>query len=112
MIKSAIFNKRAWLQSASYTTATDKQRILTWTDSKEIWISLRPLSGSESVQANQLAVTLTHEIKTRYNNGPITTGQRFRIGNRIFDIDSIFDEDEKHVVLVAKVFETKGDANG
>lgn len=105
-------NKRAYIQTASYTTASDKQRILSWNDSKEVWISLRPLSGSESVQANQLAVTLTHEIKTRYANGPITTGQRFRIGTRIFDIDSIYDENEKHEYLVAKVYESKGDTNG
>ncbi len=54
---------------------------------------IRPLAGSETVEADRLAGTVSHEIALRYRPG-VLPAMRFRDGVRVFHIVSVLDVDE------------------
>jgi SPP1 family predicted phage head-tail adaptor len=56
---------------------------------------LRPLAGSETVEADRLAGTVTHEITLRYRSG-VVPAMRFRELARVFHIVSVINVDERN----------------
>jgi SPP1 family predicted phage head-tail adaptor len=69
-----------------------------WTELAELWAAITPTDGSESVEADRLAGTVTHEIVLRYRVG-VTPSMRFRVGTRVFQILSAIDWGERGVWL-------------
>jgi SPP1 family predicted phage head-tail adaptor len=63
-----------------------------------IHADLKPLSGRQLEHAQSIAASVSHLVTMRYNEG-ITQGQRLRLGNRIFQINAVIDEQEMHVKL-------------
>jgi SPP1 family predicted phage head-tail adaptor len=62
--------------------------------------SIEPLSGEERLEAGQLETALTHRIRTRFIPG-VKPHWRVRYidryaGERVFDIDSVIDPEERH----------------
>jgi SPP1 family predicted phage head-tail adaptor len=56
---------------------------------------LRPLAGSETVEADRLAGTVTHEITLCYRSG-VVPAMRFRELARMFHIVSVINVDERN----------------
>ncbi len=65
-----------------------------WTEVAELWAAIRPIDGSEAVEADRLAGRVTHEIALRYRGG-VVPAMRFRMGARAFAILSVIDQDER-----------------
>jgi SPP1 family predicted phage head-tail adaptor len=62
--------------------------------------AIEPLSGNELLEAEQLEAQLTHRIRTRFIPG-VKPHWRVRYidkhaGERVFDIDSVIDPEERH----------------
>jgi SPP1 family predicted phage head-tail adaptor len=72
--------------------------IETWGAVAELSAVLRPVSGSESVEADRIAGKVTHEIVLRYRDG-VRPAMRFRKGARLFHIVSAIDVDERNAWL-------------
>lgn len=66
-----------------------------WTDFATVYARVAPLAGRELVQAQQVNDELTHAITMRYYPG-VSSKMRVKYGVRIFLIESIVDEDERH----------------
>jgi SPP1 family predicted phage head-tail adaptor len=81
--------------------------IVTWTPVAEVWAAITPRAGRETAEADGLMGRVTHAITIRHR-GDVTPRQRFRKGDRIFDITSVIDADEAHRFLTCLVEERLG----
>ncbi|MGH6826423.1 phage head closure protein [Methyloceanibacter sp.] len=66
----------------------------TWVTVATLSADLQPISGSETVEADRLAGTVTHEVVLRYRAG-VVPAMRFRKGARIFLIIAVIDVEER-----------------
>ncbi len=66
-----------------------------WVEVATLSADLRPIAGSETVEADRLAGRVSHEVALRYRAG-VQPAMRFRQGARVFHIVSVIDVDERH----------------
>lgn len=66
----------------------------TWVAVATVFAALRPVGGSEAVEAGRLAGRVSHEVTLRYRAG-VTPAMRFRQGARVFHILAAIDEGER-----------------
>ncbi len=64
----------------------------------ELWGAVRPVSGSETVEADGLKGRVSHEIWLRYHTG-VAPEMRFALGARVFEIRAVLDVGERHRFL-------------
>lgn len=65
-----------------------------WAVEATVWGRLRPLSGGEATESGRLVGRHAYEITIRYLGG-IDPSMRFRMGGRIFEIESIENAGER-----------------
>lgn len=66
----------------------------TWGQVAEVWAALRPMTGSEIVEAHRLAGRVTHEVVIRHRVG-VEPSMRFVLGARVFDIKAAINVSER-----------------
>jgi SPP1 family predicted phage head-tail adaptor len=66
----------------------------TWSELAELWAELRPIGGSEAVESDRLAGSITHEVHLRYRPD-VQPAMRFREGTRVFHILAVIDVEER-----------------
>lgn len=71
----------------------------TWEPFCYVWASIEPLSGREYFAAAQAQSSVTHKITIRYRAG-IRVHYRAMWNNRIFDIQSILNREERNIELI------------
>lgn len=98
---------RLALEEAAATPDGAGGAIVSWSPVAEVWAAIRPRSGTERVEADGLMGRVTHEITIRYRPD-VAPRQRFRQGDRIFDITSVIDAEEAHRFLTCLVEERLG----
>lgn len=69
--------------------------IESWVAVTELWADVRPVGGSESVEADRIAGRVTHEVSLRYRPG-VQAAMRFRKGARLFHIVTVINSDERN----------------
>ena len=79
-----------------------------WVDEKTVWASIEPLRGEERFLAQQVTASTTTKIVMRYR--PLSTDQRIKHGETIYDIQSVIDPEKRHEML--EVMCTEGLTNG
>jgi len=67
----------------------------TWQDIATVWASIEPLRGREYFDSQQINAEVTTRIRIRYRPG-IKPKMRVVYGERIFDIQSVIDVEERH----------------
>lgn len=71
-----------------------------WSDVATVWADVLPLSGRELMSAQAVNVELSHKVTIRYQAqfaGPkAVAAMRIAYGDRIFNIHSALDVDERH----------------
>lgn len=99
---------RVTIETQSTTVDAVGQRANTWTKVETVWCSVRPLSGREYLSASGPRAEITHEITFRY---PVTVQPKDRIlfGNRLFDVESVFTQDERGRYVTARAIENNDD---
>lgn len=68
---------------------------VTWVDAATVWAAIWPVSASETIQANQATMTITHRIRIRYR-AVLRAGWRISYAGRYFNVVSIIDPDTAH----------------
>lgn len=68
----------------------------TWQTVAKVWANIKPLSGNETMAAMQLEDRITHDIVIRYRGG-VTAAQRIKYGDRLFNIRSVINVEERNV---------------
>ena len=66
-----------------------------WVEVATLFADLRPVGGSENVEADRLAGRVTHEVSLRYRAG-VQPAMRFRQGGRLFHIVSVINVEERN----------------
>jgi len=69
-----------------------------WVELAELFADLRPIGGSESVEADRLAGRISHEVVLRYRPG-VEPAMRFRKGARLFNIVTVINSQERNCWL-------------
>ena len=68
---------------------------VTWVDAATVWAAIWPVSASETIQAAQATMTITHRIRIRYR-AVLRAGWRISYAGRYFNVVSIIDPDTAH----------------
>jgi len=69
-----------------------------WKDLKTVWAAIKTLKGKEYYEAASVQAETTTRFIIRYTQG-LDTSMRILYKNRIFDIQSLINDDEKNVTL-------------
>lgn len=85
MVAAGKLTKRVILQSFTSVSDGGGGTVDTWADTATLWAAIRPLSGTERFQAQQVSANLTSEVEIRYRTG-VNAQQRFKYGSRYFYI--------------------------
>lgn len=93
------FRTRIMVQKKYLTYNSYNEPIETWKDSIELWSDVINTGGGEFYAAQKLNAQTTAVFRTRYVSS-ISSLDRIRYGNRIFEILFINDVSEKHVELL------------
>lgn len=93
------FRTRIMVQKKYLTYNSYNEPIETWKDSIELWSDVINTGGGEFYAAQKLNAQTTAVFRTRYVSS-ISTVDRIKYGNRIFEILFINDVSEKHVELL------------
>jgi SPP1 family predicted phage head-tail adaptor len=90
---------RVTFQSRSMAADTYGGQSPVWTDVASVWADISPLSGRELLAAQQINVEISHTIAIRFQQqfaGPkAVAAMRILYDNRIFNIHSSIDPDER-----------------
>jgi SPP1 family predicted phage head-tail adaptor len=96
------YNKRATIQRlVAGSPAQDAYGAPneTWQDFKAVWAGIEPLTGREYFAQQQIQNEVNIRVRIRYLSG-VTEKMRVVYRGRIFDIESIIDEQEAHRELI------------
>ena len=66
-----------------------------WVDAASVWAAIWPVSASETIQAAQATMTITHRIRIRYR-AVLKAGWRISYAGRYFNLVSIIDPNMDH----------------
>lgn len=98
-------NKYITLQQSTRVSDGMGGFTLSWSDVASVFAALWPISASETVQANQTVMTISHRIRIRYRS-TIKPSNRIKYGNRYFAIVSIINPEERNEWLDLMVKES------
>ena len=101
MINIGKLNKQIIIQYKNVTRSSYGDETITWTTEDTVWASVQPLTlrQRESFVVQQNRAEVTHEIHMRYRRN-LTPEKRMKYGDRIFDIDSIINVNERDEELL------------
>lgn len=69
-----------------------------WQEVCTVWAAVEPIQGREYILLHNTQSELTTRIRIRYRSG-IKPAMRVKYGDRIFDIQSVIDPEERHIEL-------------
>jgi len=81
------------------------EMIKTWSDYETVWASIEPARGREFWESQQINAEVTTKITIRHLYG-INPKMRVKYGNRIFEIISVINPEERNVELQLMVKES------
>ena len=70
-----------------------------WIQFAKVWADVSPVSGRELASFKQINAEITAKITIRYLAG-VTTEMRILFRDRIFEIDSVINPEEKNIYLL------------
>ena len=97
-IRTGRLNRRAELQQESRTADGGGGSAVAWTKTRDMWIGIRELAGSERLQAMQQQSAITHEIWTRYATD-VTADKRISCNGVTYNIHAVMDPENAHEFL-------------
>ncbi|MCX7973744.1 MAG: phage head closure protein [Candidatus Aminicenantes bacterium] len=71
---------------------------IVWQDAFSVWALIEPLSAHEKFEAMSVQSGVTHRVYIRFRRD-VNTEMRIKYGDRIFEIDGIFDVGEQKKFL-------------
>ena len=87
MIRSGNLRHRIQLQEPTETRDAHGQAVKTWKTKANVWASVEPLRGAESIIQHQYAATQIEEVAIRHRSD-VTTDWRILHDGRTLEIES------------------------
>lgn len=97
-------NKRVELQEKTKTFDGFGGYIEEWTTVQKLWAEVMPVDAIENFEANKIDEKISHIISIRYKN-TISTHNRLKFNERIFNIRGIVNVNEENRILEIKAEE-------
>ncbi|MGG1916045.1 phage head closure protein [Priestia megaterium] len=94
----ANFDRRITFQVSGQGVDSEGYPIEGWTDVKTVWAMIKTLTGKEVFQAMTTKTEKTTRFVIRYTTG-IDEDMRILFGTRIFNIQSIINDDEQNKTM-------------
>jgi SPP1 family predicted phage head-tail adaptor len=98
-MRAGDLRRRVTFQSRSMAADTYGAQSPVWTDVASVWAEVSPLSGRELMAAQSINVEISHMVTIRFQQqfaGPkAVAAMRIVYGDRIFNIHSSIDPDER-----------------
>jgi SPP1 family predicted phage head-tail adaptor len=66
-----------------------------WTDAVTVWAAVWPVSATETIQAEQIVMGVTHRIRIRFRS-VLKASWRVSYAGRLFNIVGIIDPSSSH----------------
>lgn len=98
MIRSGELRHKVTIQTYTETTSAVGQRKKVYSDTGYAWAAIVPLSATETTNGPQVTASATHQLTLRYRS--LRPSDRIRYGQRIFEIVSILNKEERNIELV------------
>lgn len=86
------------------------QEVEEWQDAGTVWASIEPLSGKEYFNARQVNSEITTKITIRYIKD-LDSHWVVHLGQRVFNILSVINIEERNIYLQLLCSEKTGDTN-
>lgn len=90
--------ERVTIQQAVETPDGGGGSSIDWQDVATVWAEVRPLSGRERLQAQQLESAVNYRIRIRFRSD-ITAGMRLVWRDQVMNIRAVYNEDQKRAYL-------------
>jgi SPP1 family predicted phage head-tail adaptor len=97
-------NKRITIETPIAGPSDGGSATISWRPIAVVWAALRPITSRETVAGDGQSLHNSHEIWLRFRPG-LTGAERFRLGLRVFAIQSIRDPDERQRWLICQTVE-------
>jgi SPP1 family predicted phage head-tail adaptor len=97
-------NKRLTIEAPFPGPSDGGSATISWRSIGVVWVALRPTAARETVTGDGQRLHTTHEIWLRHR-ADLTGAMRFRLGLRVFTIQSIRDPDERQRWLICQADE-------
>ena len=94
----AKFRNKVTFQKQERTQDAEGNWTTQWVDKFTTWASIKGLRGREYIEAGASAVKISTRIYIRYRKG-VTNDMRIKYGDRIFDIVSANNLEERNVEI-------------
>ena len=88
-------DKRITLQYQTKTPDGMGGFTVVWADAATVWAAIWPVSASETIQAAQTTMTITHRIRIRYRSA-LKASWRVSWAGRYFNLVSTIDPNMDH----------------
>ena len=95
IVRAGRLRHRITVQSPLQVVDAHGDTVETWVTVRTVWAAIEPVSARELVRAGALDALLTHHIRARHIAG-ITPGWRVLHDNRVFNISSVINRDERN----------------
>jgi len=95
MIRAGRLNKRVEVQTRTLAKDGYGDQTESWATEGTRWVEFVQASGREFYRAQRVDADVTHMVRMRYYKG-LSPSHRLRIGSRILEILSVYDENERH----------------
>lgn len=95
----------ATVEEVTETKNSYGESTVSWSTRSHTRASIRPLNGREYFDQAKAESEVSHKVVIRYEDG-ITTKMRINYSNRIFDIQSILNVDERNRQLTLMCLES------
>ena len=88
-------NKRITLQYQTKTPDGMGGFTVVWVDAATVWAAIWPVSATETIQAAQATMTITHRVRIRFR-AVLKASWRVSWAGRYFNVVSIIDPNMAH----------------
>jgi SPP1 family predicted phage head-tail adaptor len=99
-------NKRITIEAPRPGPSDGGSATISWQSIGVVWAALRPTASRETVASDGQSLHTSHEIWLRYRSD-LTGAMRFRLGGRVFAIQSMRDPDERQRWLICQTDERR-----
>lgn len=82
-----------------------------WQDVATVWAAVEPIQGKEYIQLQNTQSEITTRIRMRYFAG-VKPSMRVIYGDRVFNIQSVIDFEERHIEMQLMCIEKVGEKIG
>lgn len=98
-MKAGKLRHRVTIQESNCTSDEVGEPAQNYRDLKNVWARVEPLTGRELWQAQQIKATTNHRITMRFYT-VVKPTMRVLFKNRVFEIDSVKNTEERNYELV------------